>query len=202
VKTQQGVNTVLASSAAVLLAERLDTLIVSKGSYDAFVVAATVVLAPVFSVAVEITRQSLLLASRRRGIDLTRVLGKLAVLTVLLVLGCAHAHSPGCSTWALGKDALAACYGPLPVPVVRELPDGAVRVEERTQEIDRTFPARDEKRHTTITTPAEATPAAVASSPPLLQESRGASISETAAGVMKLAFTAIWTGIKWFVGIP
>jgi hypothetical protein len=77
VKAQQGVNTVLASSAAVLLAERLDTVVSSKGSYDAFVVAATVVLAPAFSVLVELLRQGMLLLARRHEIDLSRVLGRL-----------------------------------------------------------------------------------------------------------------------------
>jgi hypothetical protein len=123
----------------------------------------------------------------------------LGCVALLLALGCAHAHAPGCSTWALGKEALAACYGPLPTPP--ETPKGAVRVEERRQEIDRTFPARDEKRHTTITTPAEIA-ATATTSPPLLQESRGASISETAGGVLKMLFSTVWGAAKWVFGIP
>lgn len=123
--------------------------------------------------------------------------------TVLLLLtlatGCAFARQPGqCFAWALGKDSVATCYGePAPFPT---LPVGSQRVEERRQEIDRTFPARDEKRHTTITTPAET--ALVASSQPIQAQAHGSAISDTFGGILRIIARTAWQAIKAVFGAP
>lgn len=127
------------------------------------------------------------------------------LLLAALALGCAHASSPECSTWALGKGANASCYGPLPGPPAPVLlPEDSVVIEERRQDIDRTFPASDEKRVTKITRPAVAEPSMdmEVAGPPLVQRSEGAAISEAVGGVLRLMARTAWQAIKSIFGAP
>ena len=75
-RAQQGVNTLVASGLAVMLAERFDTVLVAKGSRDTFVMVATACLAFSLSVFLEIARQASLKLATRYGFDLSGALGK------------------------------------------------------------------------------------------------------------------------------
>jgi hypothetical protein len=76
VRAQQGINTLIASGVAVMVAERMDTVLAAKGSRDMFVMIATAGGAVVLSVALEIARQASLKLATRAGFDLTGALGK------------------------------------------------------------------------------------------------------------------------------
>jgi len=117
-------------------------------------------------------------------------------------IGCAVASGPNGFVAALGEHAHAEIYSECePAPPVL-LPEDAVVVEERRQEIDRTFPASDEKRVTTITSPAALAPPPGPASPALALRAEGAAISKTLGGVLRLVASTAWQAIKAIFGAP
>lgn len=84
----------LAALLAVLLAEHFDTLLVASGSRDMFVGAATVGLGGVFSALLELGRQLALKLGVKWNIDMSKVLGGIVPVALVLVLtGCASSKS-------------------------------------------------------------------------------------------------------------
>lgn len=129
---------------------------------------------------------------------MSRGAGPILLCALMLLSGCAIARcEPTPFAFALGKDSVATCYGP--APELASVPEGQ-RVEERRQEIDRTFPARDEKRHTTITTPF--VPELAAAAQPLTAQAHGSAISETFGGVLRLVARTAWHALKAVFGAP
>ena len=93
-KSQQALNTVLATLFAVLLAEKFDTMFTAPGSRDAFVMAMTVSLGGVFSATLEVGRQLLVRWGTANGIDMAKVLGGIVPLALVVILGgCASGKS-------------------------------------------------------------------------------------------------------------
>ena len=109
-----------------------------------------------------------------------------AALSVAAALGlsCATAHSDKCFSFAFGKDAVAACYEMPPAP------EGTRTTQTDVDGVNNVIAADIPATHTKVTEPA------AASTAQLVQQSKGSAISEAASGVLKLAFTTVWSFVK------
>jgi hypothetical protein len=92
-KSQQALNTLLAIAAAGLLAEWLDKRLASPGSVESVELALTVGLGTVFSSLIELFRQLAVRAGTKYGLDMTKILGGIVPLALLLT-ACVGAQTP------------------------------------------------------------------------------------------------------------
>ncbi len=107
------------------------------------------------------------------------MMGAALCALAFLAGGCAAT-----ATIALGEHARAAIAQPVCLP----LGERTVVTVDRDGKV-----GPDDVVTTTVTEPAP---------PPPAHEAQGAKISETAGGVLRTALGFVWSGVKWFFGVP